>query len=77
MIPPEQVTWRTTWSDTVEVYPSPGSWSDDGTECEWCWRYRVRAANNKVVEQGSESYTRRRAAEKAAERHHPRIEAAS
>jgi hypothetical protein len=66
------ITWQTTHGDTVEVYESvdligPASF-------DMFWRYRVRAANRKVVEQGSEGYTRRRAAIKAAERHHPRVE---
>lgn len=69
----EPITWTTTHGDTVEVYLSdqPEGHTDDA------WRYRVRAANNKVVEQGSESYTRRRTAVTAAERHHPRVEVAS
>jgi len=68
----DTVTWTTTHGDTVEVYLTK---FEDGTLARLLgpsWRYRVRAANNKIVEWG-ESYTRRRAAVAAAERHHPRV----
>jgi hypothetical protein len=64
----ESVTsWLTNNGDVVEVY-----WSrEPGAVTEPRWRYRVRAGNQKIVEQGSEGYTRRHAAVKAARRHHP------
>lgn len=71
----DPITWQTTYGDTVEVYPShletPLTDQDRGI---YRWRYRVRAANNKVVETGSEGYTRKTAAIRAALRHHPRVE---
>ena len=75
----EMITWTTSHGDTVEVYQS-----DDPCRSSGClatdhasWRYRVRARNQKIVEQGSEGYTRKTAAIQAAKRHHPRQEPAS
>ena len=67
------VEWRTTHGDRVEVYATEVL---HDTSPEWLttWRYRVRAANNRIVETGSEGYTRRAAAITAALRHHPRVE---
>ncbi len=72
---PDSATWLTTNGDTVEVYPSVLETSlADADRKKWRWRYRVKAANNRVVETGSESYIRKDAAVKAALRHHPRVE---
>lgn len=81
------ITWQTKHGDTVEVYYSP-TFEDVAVEDaagfidmveiqKPGWRFRIRAANNKIVEQGSEGYTRKTAAIRAAERHHPRVEAAA
>lgn len=56
-------TWRTRHGDTVEVYRA-----EDG------YRYRVKARNGEIVEQGSEPYTTVYAAAEAAARHHPVID---
>lgn len=67
------ITWPTLHGDTVEVYESE---IGDGTiahPLEEGWRYRVRSANRKIVETGSEGYTRKHAAIKAARRHHPEV----
>lgn len=70
---PQDVEWVTTHGDSVEVY---GTEIGNGTlqhPLEWGFRYRVRARNGRIVEVGSEGYTRRHAAVKAALRHHPRL----
>ena len=74
----ELMQWTTRLGDTVEVYES--GWERKVTGQAFVdeplqWRYRVRARNQQIVEQGSEGYTRRHRAVKAAERHHPRVEA--
>jgi hypothetical protein len=67
--------WRTTGGDAVEVYEAPAPCLRP--ECNTAhreYRYRVRAANGEIVEQGSEGYTRKAAAVEAAGRHHPQVE---
>jgi uncharacterized protein YegP (UPF0339 family) len=59
------IKWRTTGGDAVEVYAATAHRE---------YRYRVRAANGEIVEQGSEGYTRKAAAVEAAGRHHPQVE---
>ena len=69
------IKWPTNGGDVVEVYATPTRCLR--TECTTAhreYRYRVRAANGEIVEQGSEGYTRKAAAVTAAERHHPRVE---
>lgn len=64
--------WYTTHGDAVEVYASE---IGDGTAerpFDYGFRYRVRARNGRIVEVGSEGYTRRHTAVRAALRHHPR-----
>jgi len=58
--------WWTTGGDRVEV------WQD----IEGQYRWTVRAANGEVVGSG-EAHPRRENAVRAAERHHPRVEAES
>jgi hypothetical protein len=69
------IKWRTTGGDAVEVYATPARCLR--TECTTAhreYRYRVRAANGEIVEQGSEGYTRKAAAVEAAGRHHPQVD---
>jgi hypothetical protein len=66
--------WTTNRGDIVEIYASE---IGDGTlahPLEYGWRYRVRSRNGRIVEIGSEGFTRRHGAVRAALRHHPRIE---
>ena len=69
----EPVTWTTQHGDVVEVYRLSRLGHYDCPEScpDVTFRWRVRAANNRIVESG-EGHTRRAAAVKAAERHHPR-----
>ena len=73
----ELMQWTTTHGDTVEVYKSeatdPRGDHLVDADAPPQFRYRVRARNQQIVEQGSEGYTRRHRAVKAAERHHPRV----
>lgn len=70
-----EVTWTTTAGDHVEVYRQPLTCYREGCTVQHrAFRYRIQAANGEIVEQGSESYTRRSAAIEAALRHHPRVE---
>lgn len=61
-------TWRTTHGDRVEVYLSRSI-----LPRRRGYRYRVTALNGEVVEQGSESYTRKETCVWAAHRHHPEL----
>jgi uncharacterized protein YegP (UPF0339 family) len=55
------VGYRTSSGDTVTVYPS-----DDGL-----WRWRRTSANNRIVADGSEGYSRKDSALRAARRSNP------
>jgi uncharacterized protein YegP (UPF0339 family) len=52
--------YETASGDTVEVYEAP-----DG------WRWRRRSANNRIVADGSEAYSRKDSAMRAARRSNP------
>lgn len=72
------VQWFTTHGDRVSVYESH-HWvrmemhSMGHEERVITWRYRIQARNGQIVEAGSEGYTRKSAAIKAARRHHPEV----
>jgi uncharacterized protein YegP (UPF0339 family) len=60
MMVPESSRYLTTSGDTVEVYCTT-----DG------WRWRRRSANNRIVADGGESYSRKDSALRAARRSNP------
>ena len=70
----EPITWTTTHGDTVEVWRSLQIHADglDVRNVE-VWYWHVIARNGRIVGQG-EGHSRKHAAVKAAERHHPRLE---